>query len=129
VLLVVNDRPDIARLAEADGVHLGQEDLTVKDARRIPTALKKWLWARDETCRAPGCNRPATRCDIDHTRRYEHQGPTEPENLVCYCRGHHGAKDDGCWQVTPLPGNRLRWRSRWGTEVITEPARRGSPLT
>ena len=104
-------------------------DLTAidKDARHIPTALKKWLWARDETCRAPGCNRPATRCDIDHTKRYEHHGPTSPENLVCYCRGHHGAKDDGCWQVTPLPGNRLRWRSRWGTEIITEPARRATP--
>jgi thiamine-phosphate pyrophosphorylase len=41
VLFVLNDRPDIARLAEADGVHLGQEDLPVKDARRIvgPDAL------------------------------------------------------------------------------------------
>src|SRR5207249_3555462 len=34
-LFLVNDRPDIARLAEADGVHLGQDDLSVKDARRI----------------------------------------------------------------------------------------------
>jgi thiamine-phosphate pyrophosphorylase len=34
-LFIVNDRPDIARLAEADGVHLGQDDLSVKDARRI----------------------------------------------------------------------------------------------
>lgn len=34
-LLIVNDRPDIARLVEADGVHLGQEDLPVKEARRI----------------------------------------------------------------------------------------------
>jgi thiamine-phosphate pyrophosphorylase len=32
---VVNDRPDLARLAGADGVHLGQDDLTVRDARRI----------------------------------------------------------------------------------------------
>ncbi len=35
VLFVMNDRPDIARLAEADGVHLGQDDLPIKDARRI----------------------------------------------------------------------------------------------
>lgn len=34
-LLVVNDRPDIARLAAADGVHLGQDDLSVRDARSI----------------------------------------------------------------------------------------------
>ena len=41
VLFIVNDRPDIARLAEADGVHLGQDDLPVKEARRIlgPDAL------------------------------------------------------------------------------------------
>lgn len=34
-MLVINDRPDIARLCEADGVHVGQDDLSVKDARRI----------------------------------------------------------------------------------------------
>jgi thiamine-phosphate pyrophosphorylase len=32
---ILNDRPDLARLAGADGVHVGQEDLTVRDARRI----------------------------------------------------------------------------------------------
>ena len=35
VLFIVNDRPDIARLAEADGVHLGQDDMPLADARRI----------------------------------------------------------------------------------------------
>jgi thiamine-phosphate pyrophosphorylase len=34
-LLVVNDRPDLAVLADADGVHVGQEELSVKDARAI----------------------------------------------------------------------------------------------
>jgi thiamine-phosphate pyrophosphorylase len=40
-LFIMNDRPDIARLAEADGVHVGQDELSVKDARRIvgPDAL------------------------------------------------------------------------------------------
>lgn len=31
----VNDRPDVAHLAGADGVHVGQEDLEVADAREI----------------------------------------------------------------------------------------------
>jgi thiamine-phosphate pyrophosphorylase len=41
VLFIVNDRPDIARLAEADGVHVGQDELPVKHVRRIvgPDAL------------------------------------------------------------------------------------------
>jgi thiamine-phosphate pyrophosphorylase len=34
-LLIVNDRADIAHLADADGVHLGQDDLAVRDARRV----------------------------------------------------------------------------------------------
>ncbi|WP_075721326.1 thiamine phosphate synthase [Roseburia sp. 499] len=32
---IVNDRLDIAMLSEADGVHLGQSDVPVADARRI----------------------------------------------------------------------------------------------
>ncbi len=41
VLFIMNDRADLARLAEADGVHLGQDDLSVREARRIlgPDAL------------------------------------------------------------------------------------------
>ncbi len=34
-LLFINDRADIARLVEADGVHLGQDDLPLAEAREI----------------------------------------------------------------------------------------------
>lgn len=34
-LCILNDRPDLALLADADGVHLGQDDLPAKEARRI----------------------------------------------------------------------------------------------
>lgn len=33
--LIVNDRADIARLSGADGVHVGQDDLSVEDARVV----------------------------------------------------------------------------------------------
>jgi thiamine-phosphate pyrophosphorylase len=33
--LIVNDRPDIARMCGADGVHVGQDDMPVEDARRV----------------------------------------------------------------------------------------------
>lgn len=35
VLLIVNDRPDIALAVDADGVHLGQEDLPAAAARKL----------------------------------------------------------------------------------------------
>jgi len=34
-VLIINDRPDIARLAAADGVHVGQDDLSALDVRTI----------------------------------------------------------------------------------------------
>lgn len=34
-LFIINDRPDIALLADADGVHVGQEELPVHEARRV----------------------------------------------------------------------------------------------
>jgi thiamine-phosphate pyrophosphorylase len=34
-LLLVNDRPDVAHAAEADGVHLGEDDLPVAAARAV----------------------------------------------------------------------------------------------
>src|SRR5580658_7146368 len=41
VAFVVNDRVDVALAAQADGVHLGQDDMAVADARRIlgPAAI------------------------------------------------------------------------------------------
>lgn len=33
--LIVNDRVDVALASDADGVHLGQSDMTITDARRI----------------------------------------------------------------------------------------------
>jgi len=35
VLFVINDRPDLALLSDADGVHVGQEELDVRSVRRI----------------------------------------------------------------------------------------------
>ncbi len=39
-LLTINDRPDIAYLIEADGVHLGQEDIPSMTSELIPLELK-----------------------------------------------------------------------------------------
>jgi thiamine-phosphate pyrophosphorylase len=41
VPLVINDRVDVAMVAGADGVHVGQDDMRVEDARRLlgPTAI------------------------------------------------------------------------------------------
>jgi thiamine-phosphate pyrophosphorylase len=39
VALFANDRPDLALLAECDGVHVGQTDLGIEDVRRVAPGL------------------------------------------------------------------------------------------
>ncbi len=43
-LLILNDRADVAKLVDADGVHLGQEDLPLEAARAIvgPSKILGW---------------------------------------------------------------------------------------
>lgn len=52
VLLVVNDRPDLAVLCEADYVHVGQDDLPVDAARRFGVAVGQSTHAPEEIERA-----------------------------------------------------------------------------
>ncbi len=51
--------------------------------------LADFVRCRDLTCRAPGCDRPAVDCDVDHTVAYSDGGCTHPSNLKCLCRRHH----------------------------------------
>ena len=48
VRLIVNDRPDIALLAGAAGVHVGQQDLGVEDARAI-CGKERWVGVSTHT--------------------------------------------------------------------------------
>jgi len=42
-------------------------------------ALQHLIRARSATCTAPGCRRPAVRCDLDHTVPWDQGG------LTCEC--------------------------------------------
>jgi thiamine-phosphate pyrophosphorylase len=52
VPFVVNDRPDLALLVEADLVHVGQDDLPVEAARRLGLAVGLSTHAPEEVDRA-----------------------------------------------------------------------------
>jgi thiamine-phosphate pyrophosphorylase len=42
--VIINDRPDIALLAGADGIHLGQDDLPIAEVRTLARAHNRPLW-------------------------------------------------------------------------------------
>ncbi|HEY2522845.1 MAG TPA: DUF222 domain-containing protein [Streptosporangiaceae bacterium] len=84
-------------------------------------ALQHLIWARTPTCTAPGCARPAARCDLDHTTPYDRGGRTCPCNLAPLCRRHHRCKQAEGWQLDqPQPGV-LHWTTPAGRHYRTQP--------
>ena len=61
--------------------------------RYAPTpAQRRFLRARDRTCRHPGCRNDAGWADLDHVVPHGDGGATDCENLCCLCRRHHRLK-------------------------------------
>jgi hypothetical protein len=90
--------------------------------RYTPTELqKRFLTARDETCRFPCCRTPASRADADHTIDWQYGGETNVANMGFLCRAHHMVKHHTPWTVTQLPGGVLEWTSPLGTTYTDLP--------
>ncbi|MBX0299545.1 HNH endonuclease [Cryobacterium sp. 1639] len=90
-------------------------------------AMKKWLRVRDETCRFPGCSRPAVTSDVDHTDDWADGGPTDCDNLAHLCEPHHRLKHLSQWRVTQEPGGILVWTSPGRRSYRTDPANPMAP--
>ncbi|MBC7723908.1 MAG: HNH endonuclease [Burkholderiaceae bacterium] len=74
-----------------------------RDSYVVPKDARRWLQVRDETCRAVGCSKPASRCDIDHTVWWHEGGVTNYNNLAHLCQKHHTQKEETDWTVTQAP--------------------------
>jgi hypothetical protein len=84
-------------------------------------SLRHLVNARNTRCTAPGCGRPAARCDQDHTTPWHRRGLTCPCNISPLCRHHHRCKQaEGWWLEQPEPGV-LKWRVPSGRTYATTP--------
>jgi Domain of unknown function (DUF222) len=83
--------------------------------------LQHLVRARSARCTAPGCGRPAARCDLDHTVPWDQGGITCECDLAPLCRHHHRCKQGQGWSLEqPEPGV-LRWRVPSGRTYATTP--------
>lgn len=89
--------------------------------RRPGTDVAEFVRARDITCRAPGCRRPASSCDVDHTVAVADGGTTHPANLGMLCRFHHRAKHEGGWRVRQREPGVFHWTSPLGRRYTVRP--------
>lgn len=87
----------------------------------------------DGTCRWPGCDVSAHRCQTDHRHNHADGGPTSAWNIASLCQHHHNVKtdrrafyildpftrdtfwlfEDGTWEMTvanvPITETKKRW--------------------
>jgi hypothetical protein len=90
--------------------------------RRRPRAEDvAYIRARDRTCRAPGCRRPARQCDVDHTQDWAKDGPSCRCNLACLCRMHHLFKHLEQCGLIQLSHGVLAFRTPLGQHLVTRP--------
>jgi len=101
----------------------GPCDHAQAEARYRPSRqLAHLITARSTCCTAPGCSRPAARCDLDHTTPWHLGGLTCPCNLSPLCRHHHKCKQRDGWKLEqPKPGV-LVWRTPAGRTYTTRPS-------
>ena len=91
---------------------------------RPSAALTEFLRWRDLTCRWPGCDKPAERCDVDHTVPWP-CGPTHPSANKHYCRTHHLVKTfltgNHGWSDRQLPDGTIALTAPTGHTYTTQP--------
>ncbi len=86
-----------------------------------PKDLQDWVRVRDKTCRHPGCNRAAVRCEIDHTTPWSQGGETHAGNLAALCKKHHMFKTMGFWKHSQPVEGTIHTTSLGGRTYATLP--------
>ena len=66
---------------------------------QLTNAERDFIFTRDRRCRRPGCNQPASRCEVDHAVPYDSGGVTQTDNLGALCVRHHQEKTHGGWEI------------------------------
>ncbi|MFT4470733.1 DUF222 domain-containing protein [Arthrobacter sulfonylureivorans] len=120
--------PDVARRLAGDGTSftriltdpINGAVLALERKQYRPTrAQRRFLRTRDRTCRAPGCNRAAEHCEIDHVHAYSKGGKTDVDCMCCFCKVHHGLKTAGYAKAgQPVPGT-IDWTTAAGLTYST----------
>lgn len=116
-------RPFISSAAQWDVVTVCRHSGNVirTDGYRPNRAQVRFVAARDEHCRYPGCMAPTYRSEIDHTIDAALGGPTATDNLAHLCLMHHILKGESEWTVIQGDGGVLVWKSPTGRKYVERP--------
>jgi hypothetical protein len=77
--------------------------------RSISPAMRRALKARDQHCRFPRCDRPASWTSAHHIEFWSRGGRTRVKDLLSLCFYHHRLVHEGDWQVVRAGDNEFKF--------------------
>ena len=92
---------------------LGREKRLASPDQRIA------LYGAEKGCTAPGCDAPATRCQVHHITEWAHGGATDVTCLTLACDAHHGkvvpdlTENPRGWDTITVRGGEYAGRTGW----------------
>jgi hypothetical protein len=120
---------DLARELAADGTwqrwiteDTGRITDLGRTSYRPSQAIRDLMLANYPTCGHPGCRCAGQYAEIDHVQGWADGGATDLENLQILCKRHHQGKTHGTLTTHTLPDGGMRYRTRNGLHLTTEPA-------
>lgn len=78
---------------------------------------RRAITVRDGGCVIPGCNVPATWCEVHHVHEHSKGGRTHTDNGVLLCWHHHRHLDHHGWKITMEKGVPKVEPPAWLTEL------------
>ncbi|WP_170063479.1 HNH endonuclease signature motif containing protein [Rathayibacter tritici] len=96
---------------------------SVGRTHRLPTPrMRLHLQLRDQTCRFPGCTRPASTAEADHTVEWRNGGETALSNLASLCVAHHHVRHGDRWTYVLHPDGTADWTTPTGRRITDHPS-------
>ncbi|HIW28878.1 MAG TPA: hypothetical protein H9987_02540, partial [Candidatus Luteococcus avicola] len=95
------------------------------DSYEVPDRMRETVEQRNPFEVFPWSTKRASRCDLDHTVPFDHDGTpgqTRPDNLGPLGRRAHRAKTHGRWRVEQVTPGCYLWRSPEGFVYLVTPS-------
>jgi hypothetical protein len=91
--------------------------------RTVTPRMRRALETRDRHCVFPDCRAHPRRCHAHHVTEWEHDGPTDLDNLALLCVRHHHTVHEGRWRITPTAGSSPHQTGHWTLHPPPPPPR------
>jgi len=101
---------ELRRLAANHGIIaavLGSDSVPIdlgRSARVFSKAQRDALAVMDGGCTAPGCDRPPSWCEVQHTNPWQSGGQTNLDNATLHCNACHHQADQEGWTYKRVKG-------------------------